>query len=73
MEKDETEWLPVVEFEGTEYVMDVQNRCFSQLTDPTENVAFHSDEGKEMVRAMPGTKWRARTPRERMGDREGMV
>jgi hypothetical protein len=32
------EWLPGVEFEGVEYMVHVQNRCFSQLTDPTENV-----------------------------------
>ncbi len=54
---EETEWLPVVEFDGIEYVVDVQSRCFSRLVDPTENVAFHSDEGKEMVRAMTGMAW----------------
>jgi hypothetical protein len=36
----------------------------SQLQDPTEIVAFHSDEGREMVRAMAGAEWRAWTPRD---------
>lgn len=73
MEEDGTEWLPVVEFEGVEYVVDVQNRRFRLLLAPTEIVAFHSDEGQEMVRAMTGTEWRAWTPRERLDHREGVV
>ena len=70
---EETEWLPVVEFAGVEYVVDVQNRCFGQLLEPTESVAFYSDEGREMVRAMAGMDWRAWAPRGRLDDREGVV
>ena len=44
-----------VEFKGIEYVVDVQNRRFGQLPNPEEVVAFRSDEGREMVRAMRGT------------------
>jgi hypothetical protein len=53
--EEETEWLPVVELE----VVEAQNGCFVQVLDPMENMAFHSDEGREMAR----TEWRAWTPR----------
>jgi hypothetical protein len=68
---EKAEWLPVLEFEGIEYVVDVQNRCFSQLVDPTESVAFHTDEGREMVSAMTGTERWAWTLR--ADDRAGVV
>jgi len=73
MAKDEAEWLPVGEFHGVEYVVDIQNRRFGQLQDRTEIVTLHSDEGREMVRAMVGMEWRAWTPRETLDDREGVA
>jgi len=62
-----------VEFDGVEYVVDVQNRRLGQLLDPSEIVAFYSDEGREMVRAMAGKDWQAWTPRGRMDDRKGVM
>jgi len=61
---EETEWLPVMEFDGVGYVVDVQNRRSGQLLAPIEIVVFHSDEGREMVRAMVGMASRAWTPRD---------
>lgn len=71
IEEDKTEWLPVVEFESIEYVVDVQNRRFGRLADPVESVVFHSGEGGEMVKTMSGTEWRAWISR--ADDREGVV
>jgi len=68
---EETGWLPVVEFEATEYVVDVLNRYFAQVLDPTECVSFHLDASREMVRAMTGMGWRAWTPK--LDDQEGIV
>jgi hypothetical protein len=71
MEENETDWLPVVQCEGTEYAVNVQHRCFGQFLNSTEVVAFHSDEGRGAVRAMTGAEWRAWTLRERLDEREG--
>jgi len=49
MEEGGTEWVPVVEFDGVEYVVDIKNKGFAQLQDPTEIVAFHSDEGRDSL------------------------
>ena len=57
-------WLPVMEFEGVEYVVDVENRRFGRFNDPSRGVEFHSDRGREMVKAMIGQEWRAFTPRD---------
>lgn len=70
---EETEWLPVVEFNGVEYAVDVHNKCLGRLLDPTEIVAFHSDEGREMVKTRAGMEWQVWTPRETLDDREGVV
>jgi len=57
------DWLPVVEFAGVQYVVDVENRRFGEFDDPDCGVEFHSDQGREMARAMIGREWRAFTPR----------
>ena len=58
------DWLPVVEFDGVRYVVDVENRRFGQFDDPECGVDFHSDKGREMARAMVGCQWRAFTTRD---------
>jgi len=60
----ETEWLPVVEFDGVDYVVDVVGRCFRSRIDPDDSVGFYSEEGRRMVQAMVGTEWRVWMPRE---------
>lgn len=61
---EETEWLPVVEFDGVEYVVDVGERRFRSCIDPDDGVGFYSAKGREMIQAMVGTRWRAWMPRE---------
>jgi len=62
---DETEWLPVVEFDGVEYVVDVAGgRRFRSCIDPDDSIGFYSEKGRQMVEAMVGTEWRAWMPRE---------
>jgi hypothetical protein len=67
------DWLPVVEFNGVEYVVDVENRRFGQFDDPDSGVEFHSDRGREMARAMIGRQWRAFTPRDLWENRDEQV
>ena len=61
---EQTEWLPVVEFDGVEYVVDVVERRFRSPIDPDDGIGFYSEKGRQMVAAMVGTEWRAWTPRE---------
>ena len=61
---EETEWLPVVEFDGVEYVVDVAGGRFRSRIDPDDGFGFYSDRGREMVAAMVGTVWRVWMPRE---------
>lgn len=72
MEEHGAEWLPVVEFDGVEYVVDVLNRTFRLCRDPDDDVSFYSQQGRAMVEAMAGTEWRAWTPRE-VWEKEGAV
>jgi len=72
MEKDGVEWLPVVELDGIEFVVDFANRAFRQHCDPNSSVCFHSEHGRDMVQAMVGTAWRTFTPRE-VWEKAGMV
>lgn len=67
---EESEWLPVVEFDGLEYVVDVAGRRFRSRIDPDEGVGFYSEKGREMVQAMVGSEWRVWMPREAV---EGVV
>ena len=60
----EIDWLPVVSFNGVEYMVDIENRAFRQCLDSNSRVSFYSDRGREMVKAMTGRQWRAFTPRE---------
>ena len=58
MQGDGVEWLPVVEFDGAEFVVDIANRVFRERWDPDRTIDFHSRHGREMVRAMVGREWR---------------
>jgi hypothetical protein len=61
---EQTEWLPVVEFDGVEYVVDVAAREFRPCAEPNDGVGFHSEKGRGMVAAMVGTEWRVWMPSE---------
>jgi hypothetical protein len=61
---EQTEWLPVVEFEGVEYVVDVAAREFRPCDDAGSEIGFHSEKGRRIVQAMVGTEWRVWMPRE---------
>ena len=67
------DWLPVVEFDGVQYVIDIENRRFGQFNDPDSGVEFHSDQGREMARVMIGQEWRAFTPRALWENRDEQV
>jgi len=50
--------LPVVELNGTEYVIDIERREFREAHCPQNSVGMHTEQGRQMVKAMSGTEWR---------------
>lgn len=76
-EGDRTDWLAVVELSGNKYVVDIEQRQFRKVHDPSSVVSFYCEEGRKMIRAMADMDWRAYTPRElwekRVVDRELVV
>jgi len=54
----ESWFLPSVELEGVDFLVDVGPREFRRADNPDERVWFYSKEGREMVRSMAGTQWR---------------
>lgn len=64
MDKQKTGWLPVIAFDGIEYVVDVEHRAFRMLYDPKNVTSFYSEKGQQMVKSMIGSEWRLYTTRE---------
>ncbi len=62
--KKATEWLPVVDFSGAQYVVDIEHRQFRRFDNPTSGISFYSDAGRQMTEAMAGTEWRVFMARE---------
>ena len=65
MSKDEdkrvqgSQLLPVVEVDGREFLVDVENRLFRNFTNPDEVIKMHSEQGKKMVKDMQGSDWKS--------------
>ena len=57
--KQDAKLLPIVELNGTEYVVDIERREFRESHCPQNSVGMHTEQGREMVKAMIGTEWRA--------------
>jgi hypothetical protein len=56
--KQDARLLPVVELDGREYLIDVENRQFLARQPVQKSIPMHSDEGKKMVQNMQGIEWR---------------
>ena len=57
MTRKETRLLPVVEWAGREFLVDIASRQFRNVNDPDDSVAMHSPQGRAIVRQMQGTQW----------------
>ena len=55
---NEPRLLPVVEVDGHEFLVDVENRQFRNYTNPDEVIGMHSEQGRKIVRDMQGSEWR---------------
>jgi len=62
--EDVADWLPVVDFNGARYVVDIDRRQFRRFDDPKSSIGFYSEVGRQMAKAMMGTEWSTFTARE---------
>ena len=50
--------LPVIQWEGREFLVDVGRRQFRNVNDASDSIGMHSPQGWAMVRQMQDTEWR---------------
>ena len=49
--------LPIVKVDGTEYIVDVEQREFREFGNPDNAVNMHSDKGRQIVNDIVGGQW----------------
>jgi len=55
----ETKLLPVVEVDGREFLVDVENRMFRNFTNPDEVIGMHSEHGRKTIKEMQDSAWKS--------------
>jgi len=58
MTRKDPRLLPVIQWEGREFLVDVDGRRFRNVSDAHDSVGMHSPQGRAMVRQMQGAEWR---------------
>ena len=58
MTREQARWLPVVEWDGREFLVDVDRRQFRNVNDASDFIGMHSPQGRAMVRQMQDVEWR---------------
>ena len=58
MTQKEARLLPVVEWDGREFLVDVDGRRFRSVTDASDFIAMHSPQGRVIVGQMRHVEWR---------------
>jgi len=58
MTRKDARLLPVVEWEGREFLVDVDARQFRHVDDTSDFINMHSPQGRAIVRHMQGLDWR---------------
>ena len=56
-EDDGPRLLLVVKLNGTEYLVDVEQREFREFKNPDNVVNMHSEKGRQIVNEIAGTQW----------------
>ena len=57
MTREEARLLPVVEWEGREFLVDVDHRQFLNVNDAGDFIDMHSPQGRAIVRQMQDAEW----------------
>jgi len=56
--REDAQLLPVIQWAGREFLVDVDARRFRDIDDAGDFVDMHSKKGREIVRQMQDTEWR---------------
>ena len=57
MVRRDTRLLPVIQWEGREFLVDVDARRFRNVNDTDDSIGMHSPQGRAIVRQMRDTEW----------------
>jgi len=57
MAREDARLLPVIQWQGREFVVDVDNRQFRDLNGMDDAIGMHSPQGRAMVRQMQNVEW----------------
>ena len=58
MTRKDARLLPVVEWDGREFLVDVDARQFRNVNDAGDFIGMHSPQGRAIVRQMRDAEWR---------------
>ena len=59
MEENNRPWLlPIVEVDGKDYLVDVEQREFREFNNPANVINMHSEEGRRIVKESLDQDWR---------------
>jgi len=56
--REDTRLLPVIQWDGREFLVDVGARRFRNVDDAGDFIDMHSKSGREIVRQMQDAEWR---------------
>ena len=58
-QENESRLLPITEYQGIQYLVDIENRQFREFPNGQVRILFRSEQGQAMVKAMLGSEWRS--------------
>jgi hypothetical protein len=58
-QENESRLLPITEYHGVQYLVDIENRQFRKFPNGQVRIPFRSEQGQAMVKAMLGEEWRS--------------
>lgn len=58
MTREKTRLLPLIQWDGREFLVDVDGRQFRNVNDAGDFIDMHSPQGRAMVRQMQDVEWR---------------
>jgi len=58
MTREDARLLPVIQWKGREFLVDVSRRQFRNANDAGDFIGMHSPQGRAIMRQMQDTEWR---------------
>jgi len=58
MARKDARLLPVIQWDGREFLVDVNSRQFRNVNDAHDSIGMHSPQGRAIVRQMQDAEWR---------------